>query len=417
MSFKRGLSLLLALFALRLLIATVSPVFETSEARYAAIAANMARSGDFTVPRFTYHDCYQSFDGKPPLQFQLSGLGCKALGVSPLAVRLPLLVVTALLTAFLGWTVAGLRRDGASVSRGLLAAGVAGTSVAGFSLAGFCMPDALLVPCVAAAFLCHARYLACGHRTWTWGVFAALGCGMLTKGPVALVLFGLPVFFDTCVNRRWREIGRYRWVSGTAIFLAIAAPWFVLMTRENPGFLSYFFINENLLRFLRHDYGDRYGAGREFFRGVAVLWAVVVTLPWSPFFLVRGFRRMHRHGIGAWLRTQFADGDCACVFAWGVVGIVFFWCLTSRVPLGYVIPVVPLFATWAVLRSGGAAVGRMLKVLPVAVILAAVALAGTLAVVRLTTHKLDGADAGYRTGRYSYEFYHGTPERAVKEAE
>ena len=62
--------LLCALLGARLLIMATTPVFEPSEARYAAISANMARTGDWFVPSFTYEGVYQPFAGKPPLVFQ-----------------------------------------------------------------------------------------------------------------------------------------------------------------------------------------------------------------------------------------------------------------------------------------------------------------------------------------------------------
>ena len=55
-----------------------APVFEPSEARYAAISANMARTGDWFVPSFTCKDACQPFAGKPPFAFQASALSCKA---------------------------------------------------------------------------------------------------------------------------------------------------------------------------------------------------------------------------------------------------------------------------------------------------------------------------------------------------
>ena len=50
--------LLCALLGARLLIMATTPVFEPSEARYAAISANMARTGDWFVPSFTYEGVY-----------------------------------------------------------------------------------------------------------------------------------------------------------------------------------------------------------------------------------------------------------------------------------------------------------------------------------------------------------------------
>ena len=71
---------LIVLVVVRFFIALTTPVFDTSEARYAAISANMARTNNFLVPCFTYDNVYQSFDGKPPLLFQTAGIACKVFG-------------------------------------------------------------------------------------------------------------------------------------------------------------------------------------------------------------------------------------------------------------------------------------------------------------------------------------------------
>lgn len=81
--------LLVALAVVRLAVMVVAPVFDPSEGRYAAICANMAESGDFLVPRFIHNRVFQSFDGKPPLLFQLGGAFCTVLGRWEIAVRLP----------------------------------------------------------------------------------------------------------------------------------------------------------------------------------------------------------------------------------------------------------------------------------------------------------------------------------------
>ena len=80
---------LLSAFAVRIALMATMPVFEPSEARYAAISANMARTGDFLTPKFTYLGTYQPFKGKPPLVFQCGGAFCRLMGVCEFAVRLP----------------------------------------------------------------------------------------------------------------------------------------------------------------------------------------------------------------------------------------------------------------------------------------------------------------------------------------
>lgn len=398
--------ILATLLAVRVFLAATAPVFDTSEARYAAISANMARTGDFLVPRFTYDGRYQSFDGKPPLQFQLSALACRAFGTSEFAVRLPDILASVAALALLFACVAAL----AGRERALLAVGIASTCVAFYALAGCCMPDGILTVSVAAAYFCHVLYLKTERRAWSLGVFVALALGMLAKGPVALALFGLPVVAEGIVNRRRREFLRYGWVLGIPIFLAIAAPWFILMERENSGFLSYFFVNENVKRFLVHDYGDKYGAGREFFRGVALVWALVVTLPWSPLVLGRLLRE--KASVGRLARLSALFRGEAAPFAFGAVGIVAFWCLTSRVPLAYLMPVVPLFAAIAAIATPKETLARSFHWTAGAV---ALVLSGILLGGRFLSDKMRGADAPYQRNRYSYEFYHGTPD-TTKEA-
>jgi len=391
---KRLYIILGALLLLRLALAVVTPVFDLSEARYAAISANMDRHDDFLVPRFTYKSRFQSFDGKPPLLFQLSGLACRAFGRSEFAVRLPVLIATVLMLWLLHLTVRKLsNRANADLSVALTA-----TTVSFYALSGFCMTDGLLVPCVTAAFCCYVLFLQTHERNWSLGIFAALALGMLAKGPVALVLFGIPAFLDAWVNRRWPEIRRIRWFWGLLLFAAIAAPWFVLMSKQDPDFLSYFFVNENFLRFLRRDYGDKYGAGHEYFRGMSVIWAAVAMLPWTPLLFLHG-------------RPRLRESAPRVVFLWGVVGIVAFWCLTSRVPLAYLIPIVPLAAAHLALTGPMA---LQVRILPWAAGVAALVVATGLVVGTLTSSHMQGDKAPYKPKRYSYEFYHGIPPCAME---
>lgn len=402
---------LLLVVAVRLILAAITPVFDTSEARYAAISANMARSGDFIVPRFTYNGEYQSFDGKPPLLFQVCGLSCKILGVNEFAVRFPVLLATGLLLFLLNRVMLILTQGDRYAS--LLAVSMTATSTAYAALAGFCMTDGLLVTCVTGALLAHAALAKSGNRNWSLVVFALLGFGMIVKGPVALIEFGLPAFLDLVVNRRWMILKRYRWFWGLSLFVLIAAPWFVLMARKNPNFLSYFFVHENLLRFLVHDYGDKYGAGRETFRGMALVWLAVVTQPWSICEIVREIRRkgglLSRVSIRMRMTGELVRRtDCpSSVFGWGVVGITGFWCLTSRVPIAYLMPVVPLACAWLVLRTAPEGRQRFARHLPLFACLTSLVLVGGIIGGMFFTDKMQGAAAPFNIKRYSYEFYHG----------
>ena len=380
---------LIVLVVVRFFIALTTPVFDTSEARYAAISANMARTNNFLVPCFTYDDVYQSFDGKPPLLFQTAGIACKVFGCREIAVRLPGLLATFLMMTFLWYTVKTLSDS----RRALLAVGIGSTSVAAYALSGFCMTDALLIPCIAGAYFSYALLLKTEQQKWSLGIFISMALGMLVKGPVAVALFVGPLLIDVWVNRRKHLLNPFHWLVGLVLFLTIAAPWFILMERQTPGFLKYFFVNENLLRFLVKNYGDKYGSGREFFRGMALVWALVVTLPWTPALL-------------------FVDRTKRDIFFWGILGITGFWCLTSRIPLTYVMPIIPLFAAWIALHAKEEKLSYLEKAVPWTALLSIVVLSSSLIVGMTTTKRMRGPSTPYRHNRYSYEFYHGTPDFA-----
>ena len=380
--------ILAAMVGVRLALMATVPVFEPSEARYAAISANMARSGDFVVPRFTHNLEYQSFDGKPPLVFQAGGVFCRALGVNEFAVRLfPFL--SALLCLLVLYHAV---RRFSDPETGRLAVLVCFSCTAFFAASGICMTDMTLTCCVAGALLLYRCFLDGFARGYAAGVMALLGAGMIAKGPVALVMFGLPVFADALVSHRWAGIFNWKWLVTAPIFLLVAVPWFVFVEQRNPGAVWYFFYNENLMRFVSHDYGDKYGAGREAFRGVSILWALVATLPWA---LLAPFKRL------GWKRFDLL----------AVLAITGFWCLTSRVLIYYLFPVIPLFAAWLALAGDRS---RLAKLVPWGAGLSCAVLVGTLVGGMLFSDKMEGRETKFNpvANHYAYEFYHGRKPEA-----
>ena len=400
--------LMAALVAVRLALMATVPVFEPSEARYAAISANMARSGDFVIPRFTHNFEYQSFDGKPPLVFQAGGLFCRVFGVCEFAVRLfPFLSAVLLLTVL--YRTAKRFSDAATARLAVL---VCATCTAFYAAAGISMTDMTLTCCVAGALLLYRSFLDGFAWRDAAGVAALLGAGMIVKGPVSLVLFGLPVLADAVVNRRWKGIFNGKWLGVAPLYLLVAVPWFVLVEQRNPGAVWYFFYNENFLRFVSHDYGDKYGAGREAFRGVSVLWALVATLPWSLLPLcdlasklvhshIRPLAHLPNRAI-----EQSNDSPLRSFEFISLLAMTAFWCLTSRVLVYYLFPVIPLFAAGLALTAKRERLERL--AVPFAVV-SVLVLAGALVGGTLFSDKIQGARTAFSPteNHYAHEFYHG----------
>ena len=382
---------LLSAFAVRVALMATMPVFDPSEARYAAISANMARTGDFLTPMFTYMGTCQPFKGKPPLVFQGGGMFCRLMGVCELAVRLTPFLSFVFFLFILYRSVKLLE----GVASAWLAVGICATSVAMYAAAGMCMTDVPLTCCAVGALLLYARSRENPRFRDAVAIGFLLGCGMLVKGPVAIALFGIPVVADAAINRNWRFVFKAVWLWSLPVFLLVAAPWFILMQREHQDFLRYFFLNENLLRFLLRDYGDRYGSGRETFRGMAVVWAFVVALPWALLPLADVLKRRWR----LFDRRNF--------FFVSMLSIMAFWCLTSRVPVAYLLPIVPLFSAW--LASSRSARLRLWKMLPLAATAASVVTGAALMYTWLLTDKMLGDDAPRRISKrcFAHEFYHG----------
>ncbi|MGH7839776.1 MAG: glycosyltransferase family 39 protein, partial [Candidatus Binataceae bacterium] len=136
-------------------------------------------------------------------------------------------------------------------------------------------------------------------RLWAFLLAASLGVGMLLKSlvgvvfPVAAGVIYLLVTRQFFRARTWK---RLRPFSGAAIALLIATPWHILATLRNPpyfawtlhsgpghyhGFLWFYFINEQLLRFLNMRYPRDYNTvPRAYFWLFHLIW----LFPWSVYF-------------------------------------------------------------------------------------------------------------------------------------
>jgi 4-amino-4-deoxy-L-arabinose transferase-like glycosyltransferase len=229
------------------------PLWEPDEARYAEIPREMLALGDWLTPRLDYVRYFE----KPPFQYWLSAASMRVFGLHPFAARLPLALAT-LISLWCAWRLA--RRLGAR--QPLWAAFMAATAVLAYVCGQILTLDALFAAFHLLAFTCAVeavaeRYAGRGGRRWTLAAFASLALAMLTKGLAAPVLVGTGLLLS--LPWAWRE-ARLRsallrtlfdpW--GWLLFAALAAPWFVLVDRANPGHAQFFFLHEHFARFTSH---------------------------------------------------------------------------------------------------------------------------------------------------------------------
>jgi 4-amino-4-deoxy-L-arabinose transferase-like glycosyltransferase len=239
-----ALPLLLLVSSLLLYPCLDFQLFEPDEGRYAQIPREMLARGDWLVP--TLLD--EPYLDKPPLCYWLVCLSYRLFGVAAWSARLvPALAVqaTLLVTYFLGRRLLGER---AAFWGSLLLAVAPGLASMGRML----VLDGLLTLWVTLALLAGLRAIA-GRRLsrgW-WGTMSvALGLGVLTKGPIALVLTLVPFLMHRWLTGSRTPIGWRAWSLLGLGAAAIGLPWYVAISIVHPEFASYFLWRHNVERFL-----------------------------------------------------------------------------------------------------------------------------------------------------------------------
>jgi 4-amino-4-deoxy-L-arabinose transferase len=283
------------------------PLLESTEGRYASVAAEMAWSGNWMDPAFNGLPHFT----KPPLAYWFGALGVSVFGESAFAVRLPATFALAA-CGFLVWRLG--RRLGLNGSGSAGAAVMALLSPLAVAQGRITSSDIFLWMGVLAFYLGLLEPEHAGTRNTRRALLAGfgLGWGFLAKGPPVLLWTLLPVVALAVLHRVRGERERHspwrlsRMGSPAALGLAllIALPWYVIEVVRHPGLLGYWLGSETADRFLT----TTHGRSEPFWYFAALLPGV--ALPWLPE-LVRGGRRAARRA-GPWL----------LVFLWALLPVV-----------------------------------------------------------------------------------------------
>jgi 4-amino-4-deoxy-L-arabinose transferase-like glycosyltransferase len=74
--------------------------------------------------------------------------------------------------------------------------------------------------------------------------------GLLTKGPVALLLVMVPLVAYHALDRRSAGVSFGGWLQFAALAVGVAAPWYLAIAIQNPASAADFFWLHNVLRFI-----------------------------------------------------------------------------------------------------------------------------------------------------------------------
>ncbi len=293
------------------------------EPRYAAIAREMVRTGDWVTPRLYGHPWFE----KPVLYYWAAASSYRVFGVDEFAARLPNALAALLATFLAVW--AALRAFG--IESAWLVALMLPVTVAmpvfGRAATTDMLFSTLLMGAAVAAAEMLAKPRAGRLARVAFGVF--LGGAVLAKGPAGVLLAGGAIFVWAAASREWRATLRFINFASIAAFCVVALPWYALTAMRNPEFLGIFLWQQNVQRFLTPIFLHP----QPFWFFGAVL--LGLAMPWT-FLLVPLLS-------DAWNKTATGTArDSAGLFfaCWVLFPVLFFSFSHSKLP-AYILPSVP----------------------------------------------------------------------------
>lgn len=303
-----------------------APLFDVDEGAFSEATREMFERGDFFS---TWLNGEPRFD-KPILIYWLQAVFVWLFGINEWSFRLPSALAAVVWSAATGHFV--LTRWGQQAGR--LAALMVATSLGVFVIGRAATADSLLNCLLALTMLDAWRFIESERRAPLNRMYLWIGLGILTKGPIA-VLIPVAVTCVYCLSQRdlrlwwkavWHPIG---WL----ILLAVAAPWYVWILMEHgQDFIDGFIMKHNVGRFSNPMEGH---AGSFLYYPIIVPF---LLMPW----LVPLFKAL-RH-----LLTDWHTKPTRFLWLWSGFVLVFFSFSGTKLPHYALYGCTPLFMLMAI---------------------------------------------------------------------
>jgi len=257
------------------------------------VARNMLTSHDWVTARI---DGVPYFE-KAPMNYWMMAVSNLVFGPNDWAARLPHALSAIALALLTSWFALWAFGRKAAFYSGLCIT----TCIGLFLFTRIQIPDVTLTLCVTFSLFAFVRTLDEAElRPKLWAALFPVGLaiGLLIKSLVAIVIPLAAAFLFLLITRQLfspRTWQRLRPLSALFVFAIIAAPWHILATLRNPpyfawtlhsgpgqyhGFLWFFVVNEQLLRYLNLRYPRDYATiSRPAFWLLHLVW----LFPWSVY--------------------------------------------------------------------------------------------------------------------------------------
>lgn len=300
-----------------------SIIYILDEAKNSEAAREMLLSGNFFRP--TFNNVVRT--DKPPFHYFFMMLGYKLFGVNAFGARF-------FSAIFGGFTIIStyiysrrhLGDEVAKITFWILISSF--YFVQEFHLA---VPDPYLIFWMSLTFFSYIDYYIKREKHTLWILYISVGFGVLTKGPVALVLPSLIASVHLILLKELtiKAVLEFKFIPGIVLVLLISVPWFYFAHLATDGaFTEGFFFKHNLSRFQNKMEGHG---------GIFLITIGFVLLGMFPFsFWI--FRAL--------IQSLKQKKENAFVFFGGLVVLIFiiFFAISSTKLPNYTMPCYPFLA-------------------------------------------------------------------------
>lgn len=287
-------------------------ITDSVEANYALTAKEMVTSGDWLSPQI-YGQYW--FD-KPVFFYWVTALGFKLFGFTEFAARFFPACFGLAGLGLLVWGAEKIFDNKTAFYSGIVLL----TSVEFFLISKSIITDAILFFFFSGTLLFFYLGYSSEQKNYYYGMYGCAALATLTKGPIGFLLPGLIICLFLSFDKGWRSLKQMKLFSGTLLFLAIGAPWYLAMiSLHGESFTETFLGTHNFLR----------ATVSEHPRDNVIYYYMLVNLlalfPWSGFVpqcLWQSFRKQ-----GSWQRP---DSLTIFLLIWSVTVFIFFQNMATK---------------------------------------------------------------------------------------
>lgn len=303
-------------------------LFTPDEGRYCEIAREMIATHDYITPRLNGI----AFLDKPILYYWFQTVALHLFGINEWSCRLfPATIgIVGCLMTYLSGRILFNRRSG------LLAALILATSPLYFAGAHYANMDLEVAVWISATLLCFIIGVQSEGRLRTILLISAYlfsALAFLTKGLIGIAFPAMICGAWIIALWRWKTLLKIHLFTGLMLFVLLVLPWYILVQRANPEFLHFFFVTQQVSRFL--------SAGE--FNNPTPIWfyipvILIGMMPWTGFVVQSLYRTLRSIAQD---RNQHASA--LFLILWVAIVLIFFSIPHSKT-VTYILPVFPPLA-------------------------------------------------------------------------